>query len=284
MTYKQINWIASYPKSGNTWVRLLMDAYLMGSMDINEILCTLQDDPSNIHQPSTGDDIAKMPIDIQQLARPMAMLRVVLAYNKESSKVPLLIKTHAPHVLANGIELLPQALTKAVVYLVRDPRDVLLSFSKHMGETVDEGIESLSDRYRSLKSQETRVADFLGTWQAHVLSYYNADTHNVKCFRYEDLRSDTSGTFAGILRHLGIEPDMDRVRKSVELTELSKLRKKEQEAGFVESSPKAKDQFFGQGLVGGWRGQLTPGQAYRVEKRFGLLMKRLGYIEKRRAA
>lgn len=284
MNYAQINWIASYPKSGNTWVRLLFDAYLMGEIDINEILCTVQDDPSNIFQPSTGDDIAQMPIDIQQLARPMAMLRLVLAYNKEKTDVPFLVKTHSPHVLVNGIELIPHALTRSVVYIVRDPRDVLLSFSKHMGESVDQAIESLTDRFRTLKSQEFRVADFLGNWAEHVRSYANADTHNVRVFRYEDLRENTAETFAEIVKHVGLEVKMNRIKKAVEITELSKLRDKEKQAGFTESSPHAKDQFFGKGKVGGWREKLTPKQIYTIEKRFGTVMKRYGYLEKRRAA
>lgn len=257
----------------------------MGEVDINEILCTVQDDPGNVYQPSTGDDIVSMPVDIQQLARPMAMLRFVLAYNTEGkTEVPLMVKSHCPHALINGIELLPHALTKGVVYLTRDPRDVVLSFSKHMGIDVDQGIEYMTDKYRTLNADNGRVADFLGEWGTHVRSYLNADSHNVKHFRYEDLKVDTEGTFMRVLAHIGLPVDENRVRKAVELTRLSKLQNQEQRDGFKESSPHARNQFFGKGLVGGWRDKLTSKQIYRIEKAFGSVMKRLGYLEKRRAA
>lgn len=284
MDYRKIVWLASYPKSGNTWLRLFLDAYLLGDVDINNILCTVTDDRADRCQIGEGNSIANLPVDVQQLARPFGLLRLVTAYNLHGQvSVPLLVKTHSAHMLANGVELLPMSLTKAVVYIVRDPRDVCVSFAKHMGVGIDTAIDYMADRYRTLTSSHDRMADFLSAWDAHVNSFLNADTHNVSVFTYEAMRERPAETFSDILRHIGMPVDPIKVEKALEVVSISKMREREKEEGFRESSPHAKDAFFGPAKVGGWREALTDTQRYKIERKFGRLIKRLGY-DKARAA
>ena len=75
--YKQIVWIASYPKSGNTWVRCFFDAYFMNEVDINDILCSVTDDLPSAYDIGDGTHIKEHRFEIQQLARPMALLRLI---------------------------------------------------------------------------------------------------------------------------------------------------------------------------------------------------------------
>lgn len=284
MDYRQIVWLASYPKSGNTWLRLFLDAYLLGDVDINEILCTVTDDRADRVPMIDGSSIANLPVDIQHLARPMGLINLVRAYNQHGNKeVPLLVKTHTSHMVANGVELLPMSLTKAVVYIVRDPRDVVISFAKHMGVEIDVAIDYMCDKYRTLTSSNDRMADFLSSWDGHVNSFLNADTHNVAVFTYEGMRETPVATFSDILHHMGIPVDQKKVERALEAVEINKLREREKKEGFRESSPHAKDQFFGPGKVGNWDGVLTDTQRYRIERKFSRVMKRLGY-DKARAA
>lgn len=284
MDYRQIVWLASYPKSGNTWVRLFLDAYLLGDVDINNILCTVTDDRADRCQVEENN-VSAMPIDVQQLARPFGLLRLVNAYNLHGEvSVPLLVKTHSAHMLANGIELLPMSLTKSVIYIVRDPRDVCVSFAKHMGVDINTAIEYMTDRYRTLTSSQDRMADFLSSWDAHVGSFLNADTHNVSIFKYEEMRSNPVQNFSRILEHIGIKPNPMKVEKALETVNLSKMREREKEEGFRESSPHAKNSFFGPGKVGGWKESLTDTQRYRIERKFVRMIKRLGYELDRKVA
>jgi hypothetical protein len=264
---------------------LFLDAYLTGDIDLNEIVCTVTDDRAERCPMLDGKPISELPIDIQHLARPMGLVNLVRAYNQYGHKeVPLMVKTHTAHMLANGVELLPMSLTKAVVYIVRDPRDVCVSFAKHMGVDIDKAIDYMTDRYRTLKgSNNDRMSDFLSSWDANVLSYLNADTHNVRVFTYEAMRERPVETFSDILAHIGIEVDPMKVEKALEMVNISKLREKEQKEGFRESSPHAKDQFFGPAKVGGWRDKLTDTQAYRLERKFHRLIKRLKYDQERAA-
>ena len=282
--YKQIVWLASYPKSGNTWIRCFLDAYFLNELDLNDIVTSVTDDIVGLYQPGDSTDISKAPIDIQHLCRPMALLRLVNMHNNtRGNNLPLFVKTHSPHLIANGVEYLPESLTKCVIYIVRDPRDVLPSFSKHMGKNVDTGLEWMQDKYRTLGGTDRRTGELISSWDNHVLSYIHADTHNVHYIRYEDLLNDPEQYFKKILEHSGITPDLERIRKAIDLTQLEKLKEKEQKEGFRESSPFAKNEFFGDGGTKG-RDKLQPKHLYRIEKAFGRVMKKLNYIAKKVAA
>jgi hypothetical protein len=277
MDFKQIVWLSSYPKSGNTWARLFLDAYFLGELDINEILCSIGDDGISRYQIGDGSPVWSYPVDIQQLTRPMAMLRTVRAYQDAEQPFPLFLKTHQANVVANGIELLPEALTKATIYFVRDPRDVLPSFANHMGSDIDTAISQMTNRYQLLAAAEHRAADFLGAWDAHVEAALAARAHNVLLIRYEDLRADPVAWFTRMLEHAGVEVDAERVKAAVELTRLSNLRQKEAEEGFKEASRKASEPFFNTGKVG----KKIPAHAKsKIERAFRKTMKKLGYLEK----
>ena len=277
MDFKQIVWLSSYPKSGNTWVRLFLDAYLLGELDINEILCSIGDDGIARYAVGDGSPIWSYPVDIQQLARPMAMLRTVRAYQQSEQPFPLFVKTHQANVVANGIELLPEALTKATIHLVRDPRDVLPSFANHMGSDIDTAIGQMTNRYQLLAAAENRAGDFLGAWDAHAEAALQAKGHNVLLVRYEDLRADPVTWFTRILKHAGLEADDSRIKNAIELTRLERLRERESKEGFTEASNKAKDPFFNTGKVG----KKIPAHAKsKIERAFRKTMKKLGYLEK----
>lgn len=282
--HRQIVWLASYPKSGNTWVRCFLDAYLLQEVDINDLICSVTDDRADRHQIGDGSNIVEHPLHIQQLARPMSLVRLVRTFLDNSPTIPLFVKTHSPNLIPNGIELLPASLTKATVFIVRDPRDVAPSFAKHMGTDLDTAIEWMDDQYRVLKSTPIKAAELISSWRLHTESFLAADAHNVRMFRYEDMRADPVGQFSEIVTHAGLPLDRERVADALELVKLDRLQKQEREQGFRESSPHAKNQFFGQGAVGGYKQNLTPAQRRRIEAQFGRAMRRLGYIGRAKAA
>lgn len=282
MSLKQIVWLASYPKSGNTWVRLFLDAYYLGELDLNKLVTSVSDDNAARHTIGSDWDPRDLPIDAQMLTRPMSLLRLVLAYNKDKLPgLPLFVKTHNAHMITNGIELLPECLTQATICIVRDPRDVVISFAKHMGESIDDAIGSLLDKYRVLEAKDSlKMADFLSSWPMSVDSYTGADSHNVMVIRYEDMRERPLESFRHILKHAGVEPDNDRIQKALDLCEISKLQKLEKENGFLESSPKNKDGFFsGGGRVRAWEDKLTHYQRRKIERACEKEMRQLGYLE-----
>ena len=152
------------------------------------------------------------------------------------------------------------------------------------GKTLDEALEMMSDQYQMLKPDETKMSDFISSWYLHTKSFLNDTDHKVLLIRYEEMRENPVDTFSRMLKHAGVDPVEEKVKAALELVDIEKLRDQESKNGFGEASPHADGKFFGPGKVGGWRGKLTPKQIHTIEKRFGGLMKRLGYLEKRRAA
>ena len=282
MDFKQINFLASYPKSGNTWLRTFLEAYFLGEIELNQMICSVPDDVDARHLPGDGSDPKKYPVDIQMLTRPMAMLRLVNQYNESKIEgLPLFVKTHAINMIANGIELLPMSLTKSIVYIVRDPRDIVISLAKHMGLTINEAINSMDDKYQVLSDKDRgKMADFISGWNDHVKAYLNCDTHNTLLVKYEELKADPVRIFRKILEHAGVDVNEEKIKIAVELTEIGKLQNLEKEKGFTEASPKTDGGFFGGGGKSGeWKDKLTPMQVRGIEKSCGSMMKRLGYLE-----
>lgn len=279
--YNQIVWLASYPKSGNTWLRTFLDAYVLGEVDINNLISNVSDSSAARALPGMYDlDPSKFPVDIQMLTRPMALLRMVLQYNANKLPgLPLMVKTHNLNAAANGFELLPVQLTKATINIVRDPRDVVISYAKHMGcEDIDEAIGHFLNKYRTLHdTRNSRLADFTGSWPMHVRSFLDPSPLNVLTVKYEDMKDDPINAFGMMLRHAGMEVDKARIQKALDIVKLDRLKKQEEEKGFLESSPYAKNQFFGSGKTGGWKDVLNPSQLRRIEKACAPMMKRLGY-------
>ena len=283
--WRKIVWIASYPKSGNTWLRCFLDAYFLREVDINDLVCSVSDDNGNraVLGGEGHNDIMDAPIDIVMMTRQMALLRLVDAYRQSAVPgVPLYVKTHNANVIANGMEMIPERLTQATLHIVRDPRDVLPSFANHIGKDLDSTVEYMMDIYRVLDGRKSRkIPDMLSSWGKHYSSFRQSDQHNVMTFRYEDMKAAPVQAFSAMLKHSGVEPDEARVKAALQLVELSKLKKQEAEKGFTEQSRKADGQFFG-----GKREQILPKHAYKLEKHFRLQMRKAGYVvtKQKRAA
>ena len=287
MDYRQITWIASYPKSGNTWLRLFLEAFLRGGeVDINNLLCSVADDTSTRYQVGDGSDCRTFPVDIQHLARPMSLLRLVRVFDagKPHPDMPLFVKTHTANMVANGVTMLPEQLTKCTVHIVRDPRDVAVSFSKHLGIEIDKVIDYMSDKHRTLNNEThmAKVHDWISSWRFHTNSYTSSDMVRVRTFRYEDMMYDPLNTFSQILDHVGLDHTPDRVKQALDAVDINKMREKEKTEGFKEASPKNKAGFFGAG-GSTWNNVLTPSQAHRIEKMAGPFMKKFGYSQRRAA-
>lgn len=261
-------WLASYPKSGNTWVRMLLNAHHSGALDINANAgCTEYDCNVYLHRALAPFAIEEVVPETLLFLRHAVLLHL-LAGTRHN---PTIIKTHNANKCVEEVELIPSAMTLGAVYIVRDPRDVAVSFARHTGQTIDLTIAHMAGINNRLQSENNPVASWLGTWSDHVNSWCDGEPCIV---RYEDLLSDTVGQFTRILKAFGIKQDPERIEKAVELCRLDRLMKQEEKSGFVETG-KA-ERFFGQGK--GWQLELTPEQVRRIEHDHGEVMKKHGYL------
>jgi hypothetical protein len=263
-----ISWLASYPKSGNTWARLLLSAYHHdGPANINDAIGT-GDANRVMYQSACVRPITMLSRSEQVLLRPAALLNM-LYMNQHR---PLVTKTHFANCELFGVRMVPPAMTQGAVYLVRDPRDVAVSLSKHYGKTIDEAIDMMADEQRHIGGDD-EITHMLSTWSNHVKSWGSGEPE-VTLVKYEDMIADTADALERMLLTFGINPDAARIERAVAACELDRLKSQEDARGFKEASKKA-DRFFGDGE--GWREVLSDEQLRRVQKDHGKMMVEIGY-------
>ena len=283
-------WLASYPKSGNTWFRILV-ANLWSDGDA----------PIDINVIDSADSIAswRARFDQQTLIESGLLghdevdrLRPALyAYmaaggamaDPESADVPVrLVKTHDAWTLTDrGEPMMAGARGAAGALLfVRDPRDVAGSFANHLGRPIDVAIEHMGDPDFCFAAAADRLnrqlrQRLLG-WSGFNASWLDQRDIPVHLVRYEDMIGDTLTTARAALAFAGIHAPADRLDRAIAFASIGELQRQEAEKGFREAPRKAR-RFFRRGAAGGWREELTSGQVARIEHDHGSMMDRLGY-------
>jgi len=275
-----ILWLASYPKSGNTWMRILLSNYLGDSAqpaDINALDGAAISSSRDLFDGSVGVRSASLPDETVERLRPE-----VYRHAARSVTTTIRIKAHdAYHHVPGGQPLFPADVSRGALYLVRDPRDVAVSSSHHAGRSVEAAVARLNDPAGALaaKHRGVQLPQRMGTWSEHLTSWVDQTDLPVHVVRYEDLLADTAGEFAAVLRFAGYEPDADRLRHAVDASSMSNLQAQEEAASFRERPRRNTGRFFRRGVAGGWRDELAPELVRLVEDAHRDVMLRFGYLE-----
>lgn len=276
----QFQWLASYPKSGNTWLRMALWSLGEGGVPI---------DLSRHHALAPMASArarfdSAMDIDSSLLteAEGTALRPRFYAFEAASASGGLLRKVHDLWMLTPaGEPLFPPAVTKATIYVARDPRDVAVSFAHHKGQPVAEVIASMADPEAGLTVSRRRPGyqfpQRIGTWSMHVTSWLDAPAMPVPLLlRYEDISADPHAALTRAAQHLGWQADPDAIARAVAATRFDVLQAAEARTGFAEKPPTAQS-FFRRGVVGGWRDTLSADEAARICDDHAAVMERLGY-------
>lgn len=263
-------WLASYPKSGNTWLRLLLEAYRRnGDLDINDVRISSSDGGATIVQGVSPMPLSALDWRTEILLRPAALLNMMTRLSD-----PVYIKTHFCNLQLDDLPpTIPVPFTKRAVYVVRDPRAVLPSFSRFYKFPLATACDAMASNEFCIGGNEIFARCLLSSWSNHVASWAKEDRFPVHVVRYEDLQADTSGELVQILEFLDIPVDAERVEKAVAASDIRKLKKAEADSGFREHSGGAS--FFGAGSA--WREELGEKWIRRIENDHGLVMETLGY-------
>ncbi len=269
-------WLVSYPRSGNTWLRLALEALIEGAApqinrkrlgtpvthraEFDEILC--------VESSELTDS------EIEQ-ARP-DLYRALAA---TQAKDPILRKVHDRFWRTSGGQpAFPGDISRGAVYLARDPRDIALSLASFWAKSVDWAIDFMADPNTAIARPERGMLDQfqqpLGTWSDHVASWMDDAPMPIHLLRYEDMLAEPSKRLAEAARFAGL--DSARAEFAASATSFDELRRQEDAEGFVER-PSTAVRFFRQGKAGAWRQWLTSTQSGRIERDHGPVMQRLGY-------
>jgi hypothetical protein len=270
-------WLASYPKSGNTWVRMMLNSLALGGAvpDINDLELKVPIISFTNLQEQFGVEATELTFSEIAMVRPELYRRLAL----ESGREVLIHKVH-DQLWRNdaGGPVLPKDRTRGVVYLVRDPRDVAVSAAAFFGTTLDAAVDILAAEKYVLAHHpggpSRQLPQRLGGWSTHVTSWLDGD-FPLLLVRYEDLLRDPVASLRKIVEFLGMPAE--HVEAAVAATHFDQLARQEQQQGFREN-PHANDKFFRSGKAGEGKLRLTPGQLARIETAHGTVMKRLGYL------
>jgi hypothetical protein len=271
----KIIWLASYPKSGNTWLRTFLHNLLRDppdGYDINKTgdFCSL--DSSIVHfEPFLKTPWLHWKAEDVANTRWQAQRHICMRQEDD-----IFAKTHNALIDFKGKPLIYPDLTAGVIYIVRNPLDVCISMADHNGLNLDQAIRRLNDPDTVTVNNARAVYEIHGSWSSHVQSWTEVPQPGKLLVRYEDMLSQPEVAFGRVARFLGLQPPADRLARAIKNSSFEKLRAQEERIGFKERSP-ASERFFRVGKSDQWRTVLTESQIGRVVRKNILQMQRFGY-------
>ncbi len=273
--FKKIVWLASFPKSGNTWVRAFISAYFMKEKELDlEKILPFGDSSEVIWKRHCPIPIDQFTVEDFAVVKPIIIMKML---EEEGNKNKLLVKTHDANINILNHYLIPALFTLGAIYIIRDPRDIVTSFAHHCNTCVSEAAEKLINKKSALSvnKEEHELHQIISSWSIHVNSWTTAPLFNIQITRYEDMCSHPDIHFKCILNYLGIEYDEKSFKKALEQTEFSKMQMKEKKHGFREK--RNETNFFRKGKAGSWRTELPKHLVYKIEEQSHTIMEKYGY-------
>jgi aryl sulfotransferase len=279
----RILWLASYPKSGNTWFRIFLANLLRGEgspVSINELDSGALAGSRKLFDEYAGVEASDLTMGEIERIRPRVYESMVAGAGET-----WFIKIHdALHLTADGRPLVPASATEGALYFIRNPLDVAVSFAHHEGVGPDEILARMADPHAALSARTDRIAgqlrQRLQTWSRHVESWVDHARFPVHVVRYEDMKQFPLETFGRAVRFCGIDAESGRIEAALASCHLSELQRQEAANGFREKNPNTA-RFFRRGETGAWRDELNEGQAARLIRDHGEVMRRFGYLDSR---
>ena len=276
-----IVWIASFPKSGNTWLRAFLCSYLYMNLESKTFDFGLLKNILRFPSTKKYKDIGVVPKSFEDVAKNWIAVQEKINSNKKIN----FLKTHNAFGGLKNCPFTNKANTLGAIYLVRDPRDVLISYSRHLEKSIDETLELvLEDDHKGWLNEYKKdvIGEIRGSWAQNYNSWKNFYLTEKIIIRYEDLIKDPFNNFSNIIRYLnklfGLEINDEKIKKCIEITDFNKLKKLEMKTGFVENYSK-KELFFNQGKSKQWQDILDKKTVLKLEKKFKKEMQELKYID-----
>lgn len=271
-----IVWLASYPKSGNTWLRAFLANLVANRPDpvpLDE-LPNFAEDEAN---PDLVSAIAGRPSAGLELGEIAALRPEVHAAIARRAQGTRFVKTHNMAGSFDGHPLHNWQVSAGAVYVVRNPLDVAVSMTHHFGIGLDEAIDQLGDPNVATGNDALFVSQVLGSWSMHVKGWADMANERVLVLRYEDLAEKPLKGFMKLAKLVGLGQERARVERAVRHAGFQSLASMEKKHGFLEASGKGA-RFFRKGRVNEWREAMSREQVQRVVDAHREQMKRFGYV------
>ena len=276
-----IVWIASYPKSGNTWIRSFLCSYFFLDLDKESFSFDVLRHMPVFPNKKLFNAFGSNPKNLQELAKSWIQVQKKINLNKKVN----FLKTHNAFGNYKKHHFTDKINTLGAIYIVRDPRDVLVSYSKHMKKSISETLKLIQDdnHIGFLEDKEGVIGDIRGSWSQHYNSWKNFNIREKLIIKYEDLIEDPFNNFLKAINYLnrliGLKVDEENIKKCIKITSFNNLQNLEKTTGFKEKLTNHSDvPFFNTGKVKQWQKVLDKETINIVEKKFAKEMSELNYI------
>ncbi len=285
-----IIWLASYPKSGNTWLRFFILSLLVGkTTDVNlSHLKAILAYPHSTHFKDLVSDL----FDLDEIAKNWINSQKKVNSNKHLR----FFKTHNMLGKYKGYPFTDHENTLGTIYIVRDPRNVITSLKNHYSLSdykeakefmFDENkILAMSERQKKLfmKSKIFPLKQIVGSWKTNYLSWKHMNK-NYLLVKYENLVANPKNEFTKIADFLGnllkLKFTENQIDNAINLSSFEKLEKMEKENGFTESTVSKegiRNKFFFLGPKNDWTKILDTKISEEINVKFEKEMKELKYL------
>ncbi|MEL6197191.1 MAG: sulfotransferase domain-containing protein [Pseudomonadota bacterium] len=263
---QRIIWLASFPKSGNTWLRSFLATYFHPpgqAPDINTLRrFTTGDVRGDFYERASG----RVPFTSPDLEDFLAVRQKAVRLIAASKAGLHFVKTHSPVRRTGRFVLVPPDLTAGALYIIRNPFDVAQSYRRHLGCTMDETIVAMANP-NWINRTPAGVCEVIGRWDTHIESWTAAPGLMRHVIRYEDMIGDPEATFRALLGFLKAPVQDGQLRRAMRETSFETLKAEEAKKGFIER-PQHMEAFFAKGQAGSWREALTPAQVAAINEAF----------------
>jgi hypothetical protein len=265
MNQRRIIWLASFHKSGNTWLRAFLANYFApkgAPVGINKLFDEVV---SDVRQ-DFFDQVAGVPFQGRSFDDSIALRPKVQRLIAAAKPGHQFVKTHSKIARIGPVDLILPEVTAAAIYIIRNPFDLAPSYARHSNVPIDRSIENMCDA-KALTASKTQIFEVLGRWDDHVASWTGSRGLDLHVMRYEDMAADPERAFRALLGFLRVRVGDGKLRRSIRSASFDSLQGQEARQGFRER-PGAMQRFFVRGKPGGWREELTPAQVARIRAEF----------------
>lgn len=273
---KNIVWLASYPKSGNTWIRIIL-SYLQSNnnLNINKLHSSHISSSRDILNYYCGYNTSLLHNSEIDLLR----------YNcnndfAKSIKELIFIKCHESYRFINNKPILGSQENYKSIYIIRNPLSIVASFANHLNLSIDETIDIINNNDYCLVSKknkyQTQITQRIYSWSNHVKSWIN-NNNDINIIKYEELHNDPFKVLKKAFNFSNLVFSDDDLTNAIENASFDKIYKQEKENYFIEK-PLGSTSFFRKGKSNSWKEELNYTQINKIININYDIMEKFNYL------
>jgi len=268
--------LASYPKSGNTWLRSLINNYVYDEkVPLNQMAKTVPSDASAVTWESVGlKDIA---VDKEALKLRGQFYKKAAEY---AGNRRFYLKSHSANLTIDGNSLFDHKYLDKVIHIVRNPFDVLPSLAHHFGLNIEDAYELMTNDQNMMYEEGRKMyPEFQASWGLHTnswLHYGNEHPENYLFVRYEDLKLNPFTTLKKIMEFVEEDISEEKLVNAIYNSNFKVRKAEEEKDGFIERAAEDR-QFFRKGQIGGFVDEVPRDIVEKLYEKYSEICKALSY-------